>query len=132
MFGNGAAINFHLPLSQIAQNDSTDTSKVKLKYPFKDKSREEPLEEADEGGLKLKEPSNIKTEVEYDPITGQYNIKKKIGDMDYRSPNYMEMEEYSDYELKKSVKSYWKKRTHAETISQSKPIIPKLHVGGEI
>lgn len=103
-----------------------------LVYPFDDKSLLDPLWHDNSGGLKLNEPSNVKTEVEYDPVTGTYNVKQKLGGMDYRPPTYMDQEEYLDYELKKSVKSYWRQRTNAESMNETKAIIPKLHVGGEV
>lgn len=110
----------------------TPTEELKLKYPFKDKSLTDPLhEDYRDGGLKLKDPSNINTSLEYDPVTGQFNIKQKMGELDYRSPSYMDAEEYSDYAFKKAVKNYWKQRSHAEASKQSKPLIPKLRVGGE-
>jgi hypothetical protein len=40
--------------------------------------------------LYLGNPSNIKTETNYNPQTGNYDITQKIGDMDYRPETYVE------------------------------------------
>lgn len=112
--------------------DSPDTPS-KLKYEFKDKSVQDPLYYPNGGGLKLDDPANIKKDVEYDPVTGQYVIKQKIGDLDYRPPTYMSPEEYMDYRIQKQVKSYWRQRTNAEDVKQSnRALIPKLHVSGDL
>lgn len=111
------------------QTQNPDTNLV---YPFNDNSMNDPLWYPNNSGLKLDDPSNIKTTVEYDPVTGEYNVTQKMGDIDYRPPTYLDQEEYLDYELKKSIKDYWRQRTHAESMNETKPIIPKLHVGGEV
>ena len=107
-----------------------DSSEIKLHYPFKDKSNDDPLFNTT-GGLKLNDPSNIKTEINYDPKANEYNVSQKMGNAYYRPPTYMDEDEYIDYQFKKSVKSYWKQKVHAEAAAQHKPLIPKLHVGGE-
>ena len=104
----------------------------KLKYPFKDQSLMDPLNFPNDGGLKLKDPSNLKKDVQFSPSTGNYEITEKIGTLDYRPPTYMTPEEYDYLMLHKQLKSYWNKRTKAEAIKQgSRSLIPKLYVGGE-
>ena len=63
----------------------------------------------------LNNPSNINTNVEYDPSTGNYNVNQKMGGIDYRPPTYLESEEYQKYMFDKQVKSYWSQRVHAES-----------------
>ncbi len=109
-----------------------DTPKpTDLKYPYKDNSNG--VTNPNSGGLKLKDPSNVKTNVDYDPATGNYNVTQKIGDMDYRPPTYIDSKEYQDYIFKKQVKSYWGQKVHAESPNtKNNPSIPKLTVGGEV
>ncbi len=57
--------------------------------------------------LDLKDPENIKTEVEYNNKTGQYIIRKKIGETDIEPPLVLTPKEYSDYTLKKRMQEYW-------------------------
>ena len=106
---------------------------ITLKYPYKDKSVQDPVTEPNSGGLKLKDPANVKTNVDYDPKTGNYNVTQKMGDMDYRPPTYLDSKEYQDYMFKKQVKSYWGQKVHAESPNnKNNTTIPKLHVGGEV
>lgn len=111
-----------------------DTPKTPdLKYPYEDKSVQDPLTEPNSGGLKLKDPANVKTTVDYDPTTGNYNITQKMGEMDYRPPTYLDSKEYQDYMFKKQVKGYWGQKVHAESPNnKNNTTIPKLHVGGEV
>jgi cell surface protein SprA len=110
-----------------------DTPIVDLKYPYEDKSVSDPLTEPNSGGLKLNDPSNVKTTVEYDPATGNYNVIQKMGDRDYRPPTYLDSKEYQDHMFKKQVKGYWGQKVHAESPNnKSNTIVPKLQVGGEV
>ncbi len=112
---------------------AVDTPTTHLHYNFDDESNGDPLNNPNGGGLRLNNPSNIKTTVTYDPVTGQYEMDQKMGNVDYRPPTYMDSEEYQDYMFHKQVKSYWNTRAHAEAKNAAKnATIPKLHVGGEI
>lgn len=104
-----------------------------LKYPYKDKSNQDPVTNPNTGGLKLNDPSNVKTQVEYDPSSGNFNINQKIGNLDYRPPTYLDKDDYQNYMFNKQVKNYWKQRVHAESPNnKNNTIIPKLNVGGEV
>ena len=80
----------------------------------------------------LKPPSNVKSEIEYDPETGMYILKHKMGDLDYRPPTYMSLEEYRDYDLKNSVKDYWEERAKSSGGAGKDGIIPSLYIGGKV
>ncbi len=104
---------------------------TQLVYPFSDEGSLL-FQPADTHGLYFKNPSNIKTEIEYDPETNQYIFRNKVGDFDYRNPTYMSFDEYQDYELQNSVKNYWKKRSLAASgFDKGDGIIPKIYVGGK-
>ncbi|MDQ3047136.1 MAG: cell surface protein SprA [Bacteroidota bacterium] len=126
-YDHAANSNVLLPLMPL------DTPEVDLPYPYSDQSTGDPLNYPNSGGLMLENPSNINTNVEYDPTTGTYIINQTMGGMDYRPPTYMESEEYQNYMFNKQVKSYWDQRVDAETQNnQNNTVIPKLHVGGEV
>ena len=86
-----------------------------------------------QSNLDLKEPSNITHEVEYDPLTGQYTFKHKIGDFEYTTPTTLSQKDYFDYKERQGVMDYWKERRLQTTRSatQSNSIIPPLYIGGE-
>lgn len=131
--GSEAKVSTYSHPSQAEENQMAVDTPITLKYPIKDKSVQDPVTEPNSGGLKLKDPANVKTTVDYDPKTGNYNVTQKMGEMDYRPPTYLDSKEYQDYMFKKQVKSYWEQKVHAESPNnKSNTVIPKLHVGGEV
>ena len=51
----------------------------------------------------LGDPSSVEQTIVYDPSTGTYVFKETIGDgLNYRNPSMMTLEEYLEYERKKS------------------------------
>ncbi|MCF8351603.1 MAG: cell surface protein SprA, partial [Bacteroidales bacterium] len=107
-----------------------DTNEIELIYPFQDDPGI-PFQQPDTNALFLKTPSNIETVVEYDPVTGQYIFKKKIGDFYYRDPTYMSLDEYRRYELNQSIKNYWKERSLTAGQDQREGIIPQIHIANK-
>ena len=87
----------------------------------------------DQSPMNLHMPSNITHEVVYDPITGQYTFKHKVGDFEYKIPTTMSQKDYFDYKNRKGVKEYWKTRKQQNTRSakDGNSIIPPLYIGGE-
>ena len=127
------SINDLSGLSSYKDSDSV----VVLKYPMKDESHGIPSLNDYDGGLYLNSPSNIKTDIEYDPNSNHYEVKQKMGNINYRPDNYMTQDEYIEYQFKKSVKDYWKQRSNAETMSQqgtkaNKNLIPPIKINSEI
>ena len=113
-------------------NDSIeiDTTGV-LPYPFEDAPVFGAPETKDSSQLFLGRPSNIETEVEYDPETGEYIIYEKIGNLNYRLPKTMSLQEYVDYDFKNSIQNYWRVRGNQLDLESQGSVIPSLVVGGE-
>ncbi len=107
------------------------TSPIDLIFPFQDNG-ELLYIPADTHGFYLGNPSNLQTEIEYDPESNQYKFQNKIGDLDYRNPTYMSFDEYQDYELKNSVSNYWRERSQSSTgVRSGDGIIPPIYIGGK-
>ncbi|MES2762237.1 MAG: cell surface protein SprA [Bacteroidota bacterium] len=113
--------------------DSPIVDKEDLPYKFNDNNGTQPVFD-DKSGLYLSNPSNIKTETVYNPVTGNYDVTQKIGDMDYRPETYVEFKDYQDQLFKDAVKDHWKSKIKAEDLqNQSKKgTLPKLTVNSEI
>ena len=62
-----------------------------------------------ENPFDLKDPETIQREITFDPVTGQYIVREKVGDFDYRPPMYMSLGEYLDYQKKKDDQAYFRK-----------------------
>lgn len=113
--------------------DTPIVTKEDLPYEFNDNSNVQPVYN-DNNGLYLSNPSNIKTETNYNPKTGNYDITQKMGDLDYRPETYVEFQDYQDALFKKAVKDHWRSKIKADDLNNQnkKGIIPKLTVNNEI
>ncbi|MBL7933382.1 MAG: cell surface protein SprA, partial [Bacteroidia bacterium] len=110
-----------------------DDEPPELLYNFKDNDGRPPMLDP-KSKLYLEDPSNVKTDVQYDPKTGNYDISQKVGERDYRPDTYMNLKEYKDYMFKKQMREYWRSRVAADELN-SQPrqgIIPKLQVNSEL
>ena len=74
----------------------------------------EDITEPSERAINLKTPQNIKTEAEYDPATGFYTIRTKLGDMEIASPFLLSADEYNDVALRKSMIEYYRQKNAEE------------------
>ncbi|MES2513707.1 MAG: cell surface protein SprA [Bacteroidota bacterium] len=113
--------------------DTPVVTKDDLPYRFNDNNGGQPVFD-DKSGLYLSNPSNIKTETVYNPVTGNYDVTQKIGDMDYRPETYVEFKDYQDQLFKDAVKDHWKSKIKAEDLQNQnkKGTLPKLTVNSEI
>lgn len=65
-------------------------------------------------GYDLATPANIVTTAEFDPSTGFYIIRTKIGDLDIATPYILTAEQYNEWQLRRSMQQYFKERNLAE------------------
>jgi len=63
----------------------------------------------------LPTPKNLKTDIEYDPITRTYVIHTKVGDMDIATPMLMTESEYQKSSFNQSIQQYYKEKNAEET-----------------
>ena len=83
----------------------------------------------------LNDPSNVKTEITYDPKTGDYNLEQKIGDdINYRPPTYMTSREYNDQRFDEQMRKYWRERLDADNAAeaQKRGLIPQIKIKNKI
>ncbi len=86
-----AGTSAYYPASQIitAPEDTTKTDTTRnLPFPFKDQPAFGKVSQ-DSLKLFLNKPGNIKYEIVYDPVTGQYVFYEKVGTLNYRLPQSM-------------------------------------------
>ncbi len=97
------------PAAPTAPGDS-----VALPFPVGEtvpRGYEELLE--DELAYDLSTPSNIKTTAEYDPATGYYIVRTRVGDFDIATPFMLSQSQYNDWQLRRSLQQYYKERNMA-------------------
>lgn len=58
----------------------------------------------------LKDPSNIVRKIEYNPASGLYLFRTKIGDTEIVTPFSLSADEYKDYTLKQSMSNYFRNK----------------------
>jgi cell surface protein SprA len=92
-------------------------------YPFSRSNLSSPLY--------LQNPSNINSQVIYDPVTRKYVFTETIGSWNYSNPTTMTMEEYQQYAFRRSMQDYWRLKASGESLEQQLSFIPPLRVGGE-
>jgi cell surface protein SprA len=123
-FNPGFGLNFQLP-------DTSSEKHVELKYPFK----EDPLLPSSDMGkispLFLKNPSNISSNIEYDPESNTYTFSEKVGKFNYRPTTYMTFDEYRQFELNEAKRYYWQERRLSESTGTRTSFIPSFKIGGE-
>lgn len=64
----------------------------------------------EEGAVDLRTPSNVKTVVEYDPETGCYVVRTRVGETDIATPFMLTADEYNDYTFRKSMEAYYREK----------------------
>lgn len=67
----------------------------------------------------LSTPSNLTNSVEYDPLTGNYVIRYKLGDTNLTTPFMLSKKEYEQWMLRRTMQQYWVKR-NAELAQEQK------------
>ena len=78
------------------------------------------IQEKGEYAADLKTPSNITSEVEFDPETGCYVIHTKLGEHDIVTPYIMSSDEYSNADFRRSMMEYYRKKNAESAQDQEK------------
>ena len=120
----------NLPAFAIFPPDTLKPGDGQLRYPFGDETVMPGS--GKESGIYLKNPANIKTIVEYDPVTRQYYKSYKIGETTYRVPTTLSFDEYQEQDLNSMINNYWKERSDAATMDNAGGVIPKIVIPGKI
>ena len=80
-------------------------------------------------------PSNMGTNIEYDPNSNTFNFQNYIGNTNYGPGASMDINEFIDYDLQKSIEEYWRENGVHFSDGRSRRgggLIPKLHIGGDV
>jgi cell surface protein SprA len=76
------------------------------------------------------DPSSVQQTIVYDPVTGSYIFKEKLGDdIDFRNSSMMTLDEYIEYERRKAMQDNWKDKIDVQT-GQKKGFAPSFKVPG--
>ena len=81
--------------------------------------------------LFLENPSNVQTDIVYDPVSNSYVFSEKIGKINIRTPGIMTFDEYRQYEMDQAKTRYWQQRRSGDNLETQASFIPAINVGGE-
>ncbi len=109
------------PFRKVEVRDTTD-----LPFPLQDQGIN--ASENGSSGVNLQDPSNINSDVIYDPETGTYKIVQTIGDsLYYRAPIELNQDEYLDYDFSKNLSEYWNEQQD-DLDDKTKAFAPKMTI----
>jgi cell surface protein SprA len=110
-----------------------DSDTTFLRYPFKDRYGDKFSDKTGTTSpMFLGDPSNIKSEIEYDTDNNRYNINENMGNLYYRNPSYMTFEEFVENEFHNSTNEYWRQRAGEDDALNKKTFAPKINVNSVI
>ncbi|MDB5263224.1 MAG: gliding motility-like protein, partial [Adhaeribacter sp.] len=120
----------------LADTIVADTAYVKSRRPtYKPKDRRgDPFsDKTSESPLLLGPPANVKLDVTLDDSLKRFEIRERMGEIDYRTPTTMTFEEYSRYQQQQSIRNYWRAKSEGGVAGESggaasKRLIPKISV----
>jgi len=102
----------------------TYVPKDRVSDPFSDKTGSSPL--------LLDNPDNVNLEVDYNDSLKRYDIKERVGDLDFRNPTMMTFEEYSKFQQQQAIRNYWRAKSEGGIAGESGTgptrLIPKISV----
>jgi cell surface protein SprA len=126
---------FLAPAGLRAQNapDTTKHSTLpdSLHFPIHDR-RGDQLSSFDPNSFNLRNPSNMKDSIEYDPKTNLYYLVEKIGNKYYRTPTAYTYEEYMQLTNQQSVDNYFRQRADMLSDLNRRLQQPKLDINNTL
>jgi cell surface protein SprA len=110
--------------------DTTDTDSLSdLPFPFNDDNLD-PLD-PNPSPLLLKNPENITTNFDLNPETNEFDLTQKVGNLNYRFPDYLTFQEFVDKDFNDAVRKNWRDRIAGDDVTKQKGFQPKIIVPGE-
>lgn len=110
--------------------DTTFTGPTELRYNFSEDLSAPFTDAGQVSPLFLHKPSNIQSDIVYNPKTNTYEFSEKIGSLNFRPPTYMTFDEYRQFDMETSKRVYWRERAKSENTEQTS-LIPHINIGGE-
>lgn len=109
--------------------DATKSDTGKLIYPL-NKSEYVTYEDLNsKSPADLKDPSNVRHEVEYDPDNELYIYTTKVGDMDISTPFVLNQSQYQEYSLQQQMNQYWNEKNATNVDDGNKFSLSEIKVG---
>ncbi|MCH8330721.1 MAG: cell surface protein SprA [Bacteroidetes bacterium] len=121
---------FIIPTFDPSSRIEDDSTKLKLKYPIKDR-RGDFTTGQPKNPFDLNDPTIITKDVDYDRDRNQFIIQERIGDQFFRNPAYMSLEDYLEQQFSEDENNYWIQRSRADNLLNNQNE-PELAPGGRL
>lgn len=108
---------------------STEDDGKPLHYPIKSHENVTYDDLKKKSPMDLKDPDNMTTDVEYDPNSGFYIYRTKVGDMEIATPFVLSEDEYRKHALQESMNSYWAEKAKSNTDDGNKFTASEIKIG---
>ncbi|MFZ4457183.1 MAG: cell surface protein SprA [Bacteroidales bacterium] len=105
--------------TQAVKQKPVDKDSTKVRYPVAKTAPSDLKELTTDRPADLPNPKNVNTVVEYDPLTRNYVIRTKVGDMEISTPMLLTESEYMDYSFSNSLKKYYREKNAESNGSKS-------------
>lgn len=79
--------------------------------------------------MDLKDPDNMSTDVDYDPNSGFYIYRTKVGEMEISTPFVLSEDEYRKHALQESMNNYWAEKAKTNTDGGNKFSASEIQIG---
>ncbi|QNF35718.1 cell surface protein SprA [Adhaeribacter swui] len=135
----GSALNINALRSLVVDTVITDTTtsegyrksrrpdfrpKDRVGDPFSNRTSRSPM--------LLKNPDNVDLNVDLDDSLKYFEIKEKVGDLNFRNPTIMTYEEYTKFQQQQAIRNYWRSKAEGgvtgEKASGRSLLSPKIPV----
>lgn len=110
---NAGFLSYTASLPELESLDVPEDT-IPPRYPVSKTSPQEYQDLVKQFPVDLRDPENVKTSIEYDLRTGTYIVRTKMGDMEIGTPMSLTPEEYQDYSMQQSLRSYFRQKNEEE------------------
>ncbi|MBN1597301.1 MAG: cell surface protein SprA [Bacteroidales bacterium] len=114
----------------VREDESRQPGSGELRYPINERYNYPFSTSGTQSPILLHPPSNVEQSVIYDPESRQYVFSEKVGELNYRPPSSMSLDEYRKYSAKESENKYWKKRSREEA-GEGPSFMQNLRLGNQ-
>ena len=102
------------PRSPFLKDQKKSAKDKKMPYAFDDNKNSDLKDDKTKSPLYLKDPANIETTIAYDPITGNYILKKRMGSLIYRNSTSLSKADFQAEQNREALRNYWMERISSE------------------
>lgn len=110
---NADYLSYTAALPEVEELEMPDDT-IPPRYPVAKTTPEAYEDMVRQSPADLHDPENVRTTIDYDLRTNTYVVRTKLGDMVIGTPMTLTPEEYQDYSMQQSLRSYFRQKNEEE------------------